>query len=316
MAAPVAGNHVYTDFQGLSELRSRARANSEDTLREVAGQFEALFIQMMLKSMRDAGLGEGLLDSEHTRTYQAMYDKQISIDLSQRQGLGLAEMMVRQLSRSGEAGELASTAPAPRSPTSQALVRPASAVPATAGSPEPNPETGADRDWNPASPRDFVNELWPHAERAARALGAAPEALIAQAALETGWGRHMMKRPDGHNSFNLFGIKADARWQGERVTSETVEFRDGLMRKERASFRAYSSLAESFADYTDFLLSNPRYQGALNQAGDGPGFARALAEAGYATDPSYASKIKQIMDGAQFREAVSGIKESASEPLS
>lgn len=318
MAVPVVHSDVYTDFQGLSELRSRAKANSEETLREVAGQFEALFIQMMLKSMRDAGLGEGLLDSEHTQTYQAMFDRQISIDLSKRQGLGLAEMMVRQLSRAGEAGAATDSAPPPQSPAFQALVRPPPYVAAAGRSSDVNAlaVVAMNRDWSPDSPQAFVRELWPHAERAADALGTAPEALIAQAALETGWGRHMMRRPDGQNSFNFFGIKADARWQGERVTSETIEFRDGVMRKERASFRAYSSLAESFADYTDFLQSNPRYQEALNGASDGPGFAQALAEAGYATDPEYSSKINKILNGQQFRRAVAGIKECVSEPLS
>jgi flagellar protein FlgJ len=315
MAVPIVHPDVYTDFRGLSELRSRANSNSDDALREVAGQFEALFIQMMLKSMRDAGLGEGLLDSEHTQTYQAMFDQQISIDLSKRQGLGLADMMVRQLSGLGEAGEPAKAATAPRSPAFHGLGRlaPVAAVPPSS---DANPGAQLDIDWSPDSPQAFITELWPHAERAANALGTEPEALIAQAVLETGWGRHMMRCADGQNSFNLFGIKADARWLGERVTSETIEFRDGLMRKERASFRAYSSLAESFADYTDFLQSNPRYQGVLNKVSDGLGFAQALADAGYATDPEYSSKIKQIMSGEQFRRAVSGIKEPVSEPLS
>jgi len=312
MTSPVARNDVYTDFEGLSELRSRARTNSEDTLHEVAGQFEALFIQMMLKSMRDAGLGEGLLDSEHTKTYQAMFDKQISIDLSKRQGLGLAEMMVRQLSRAGGDNGGHQPQAAPQSPISQALVRSAAgvAVPAhSRAAPAPN------TDWSPDSPQAFVTELWPHAEHTARKLRVAPEALIAQAALETGWGKHVMSRPDGHSSFNLFGIKADTRWTGERVSSETIEFRDGLMRKERATFRAYASLAEGFADYADFLQSNPRYQEALNKASDAGGFAQALAAAGYATDPEYASKIKQIINGEQLRRTVTGIKESGTEPL-
>jgi flagellar protein FlgJ len=316
MTSPVTHDDVYTDFQGLSELRSRARNNSEETLREVAGQFEALFIQMMLKSMRDAGFGEGLLDSEHTKTYQAMFDKQISIDLSKRQGLGLAEMMVRQLSRAGGDSGSARPEPAPQSPAFQTLVRPTPAVGVSARSLDAHSVSAVNTAWRPESPQAFVTELWPHAERAAHKLGVAPEALIAQAALETGWGKHVMTRPDGHSSFNLFGIKADARWRGERVTSETIEFRDGLMRKERANFRAYSSLAEGLADYTDFLQSNPRYRDALNKAGDGAGFAQALAEAGYATDPEYFSKIKQIIGSEQLRRAVSEIKESASEPLS
>jgi len=316
MGAPGIEGQVYTDFQGLSELRARAKTNSQETLREVAGQFEALFIQMMLKSMRDAGLAEGLLDSEHTQTYQSMFDKQISIDLSKRQGLGLAEMMVRQLSRAGAADEPGAPATVPKSPVSQGVIAAPSTAPQTTPTAGAGPATEVTRQWNPESPTEFVATLWPHAQQAARKLGAAPEALIAQAALETGWGRHMMRRPDGHNSFNLFGIKADGRWRGERVTSETIEFRDGLMRKERASFRAYSSLAHSFADYAEFLKSNPRYQAALNKADDAAAFPRALADAGYATDPEYSSKIIQIMNGESFQRAVSGIKESGSEPLS
>ena len=307
MTSPIAGNGVYTDFQGLSELRSRVRANSEDTLREVAGQFEALFIQMMLKSMRDAGLGEGLLDSEHTKTYQTMFDKQISIDLSKGKGLGLAEMMVRQLSRAGVENGGAQPELAPQSPRFQALVPPATGVPAAV---QTSAAPAANSDWSPDSPQAFVAQLWPHAERTARSLRIAPEALIAQAALETGWGKHVMRRADGHSSFNLFGIKADARWTGERVTSETIEFRDGLMRKERATFRAYASLAEGLADYADFLQSNPRYQEALNKAGDAVGFAQALAAAGYATDPDYARKINKIISGDPLRRAVAEIKES------
>ena len=318
VGAPGIQTQAYTDFHGLSELRARAKSNSEEALREVAGQFEALFIQMMLKSMRDAGLGEGLMDSEHTQTYQAMFDKQISIDLSKRQGLGLAEMMVRQLSPAETADEHNKSAPvpAPISPAFQTLIPASSAKAQPSRVEAAGPAGDAGTDWNPGSPAEFVADLWPHAQRAARKLGTAPEALIAQAALETGWGQHMMRRADGHNSFNLFGIKADGRWQGDRVTSETIEFREGLMRKERASFRAYSSLAHSFADYAEFVKSNPRYRAALNKADDAAGFARALADAGYATDPDYSSKIIRIMSSEQFRKAVSGIKEPESEPLS
>jgi flagellar protein FlgJ len=315
MSAPVTRQDVYTDFQGLSELRARAQNNGEDVLREVAGQFEALFIQMMLQSMRDATLGEGLLDSEHTKTYQSMFDKQIAIDLSKRQGLGLAEMMVRQLSGAQADHGDAAPLPAPHSPVHQRLVHPLDYSPGQLTAAETAIEP-VEPEWTPGSPQQFVEALWPHAQRAARRLGTEPEVLVAQAALETGWGRHMMPGPDGGASFNLFGIKADARWQGNRVTTGTVEFRDGVMRKERASFRAYSSLAEAFADYTEFLQANPRYSDALSRAGSGPAFARALADAGYATDPDYASKINAVMNSRQLREAVSGIKESAPEPLS
>jgi flagellar protein FlgJ len=167
-------------------------------------------------------------------------------------------------------------------------------------------------DWQPDSPEAFVEELWPHAQRTAQELGTRPELLLAQAALETGWGQHMIRGTDGSNSLNLFGIKADARWQGERAVTETIEFEDGLMRKRRASFRAYASLADSFTDYADFLKANPRYREALHTAADAPAFARALSAAGYATDPDYSGKITRILDGERLRDALSGLKDSAS----
>ena len=296
----IASNYadVYTDFQGLSQLRTEAGKNGNDreTLRKVAGQFEALFIQMMLKSMRDASLGEGLMDGEHVKTYQSMFDQQIALDLSKRNSLGLADMMVRQLSRSegDQAGGKTAVAPA------LAVDRPP--VPAAPGETDDTDQSGPAQagraDWSPATPENFVREL------------------IVQAALETGWGQHMIRSQDGTNSFNLFGIKADASWQGARALTDTVEFRDGLMRRERAPFRAYDSLADSFSDYVDFLKSNPRYREALNQGDDAPAFARALSEAGYATDPDYSNKINRIMGSSQLRGAVSDIKEISREPLS
>ena len=340
---------VYTDIQGLSKLRAQASQDSEQALREVAGQFEALFIQMMLKSMRDANLAEGILDSQQSRTYQSMYDKQIAIDLSKRQGLGLAELMVQQLS--GSAGFKAEEkVPAPAAtasgrrtvtPTSPAGGKVNSADGGREGPLEgkvnsadggregplkgkvnsadggrEGPLGTAPSDWKPDSPEIFVRELWPYAQQTARELGTRPELLLAQAALETGWGKHMIRGRDGSNSFNLFGIKADARWQGKRALTETIEFENGLMRRQRAAFRAYSSLAESFADYADFLKSNRRYREALLRAADAPAFAQALAAAGYATDPDYSGKITRIMGSERLRDALSGLKDSVPEPLS
>jgi peptidoglycan hydrolase FlgJ len=307
---------VYTDFQGLSGLRAESRKNDPETLREVAGQFEALFIQMMLKSMRDASLGEGLMDSEHVKTYQTMFDQQIALDLSKRSKLGLADMMVRQLSprADAQAGAPDKTQMTVDSgtPPGAPLVMPA--VPLQT-QPTGTPGQKPVQDWRPDTPESFVKQLWPHAQRAADELGTAPELLVAQAALETGWGQHMIRGQDGRNSFNLFGIKADAHWQGARALTETVEFRDGLMCRERAPFRAYSSLAESFADYVSFLKANPRYRQALDKAGDASAFAQALSAAGYATDPDYHGKIKQIMDSSRLREAVSGATEEQSDTI-
>jgi len=299
---------VYTDFQGINALRNSARKDggSEETLRKVAEQFEALFIQMMLKSMRDASLGDGMLDNEHTKTYQSMFDKQISIEMSKGQGIGLADMMVQQLRKRGEGDS---------SDAAELTVSRPVAPQQVASAPELQSSTTTQApDWTPESPKDFVRELWPHAKRAADELGTRPEMLIAQAALETGWGQRMIRGADGNNSFNLFGIKADNGWKGARVSTETIEFRDGLMRKERAQFRAYASPEESFSDYVDFLKRNPRYSDALRQADDAPAFARALSEAGYATDPDYANKINQIMGSSHLREMAAGVEISTAGP--
>jgi flagellar protein FlgJ len=153
------------------------------------------------------------------------------------------------------------------------------------------------------SPQAFVQALWPHAQKAAAALGTQPEVLIAQSALETGWGRAVMQHGDGRPSYNLFGIKADSRWAGERVYSQTMEFRDGVMQRERAAFRSYDSLAEGFKDYVAFLQENPRYRQALEAAQDGPAYVRELQAAGYATDPEYAQKINAIMTGTLMADA-------------
>jgi flagellar protein FlgJ len=304
---------VYTDFQGLSQLRAEAGSGKNDqaTLRKVAGQFEALFIQMMLKSMRDANLGEGLMDSEHVKTYQSMFDQQIALDLSKGGSLGLADMMVRQLSRGGEVPDKNAPVAALSSPSApQATPMPVEAQSTDNAAAGNGGNTQPANDWRPATPTGFVKELWPHAQRAADELGTTPEVLLAQAALETGWGQHIIRGQDGRNSLNLFGIKADAQWQGARAVTETVEFRDGLMRRERAPFRAYDSLAESFSDYVDFLKTNPRYQEALNQAANAPAFARALSQAGYATDPDYHGKIERILDSSRLQDAVSGAIQS------
>ena len=317
MTQGIIQTDVYTDFQGINALRNRARTDgdSEETLRAVAEQFEALFLQMMLKSMRDASLGDSMLDNDNTRTYQSMFDKQISIEMSKGEGIGLADMMVQQLRRNkGEdAGEKTeTTVPQQQSFTELMSARP-TAPQATniSASDSTDPQTA---DWTPESPKDFVRELWPHAKRAADELGARPEMLIAQAALETGWGQRMIRGADGSNSFNLFGIKADSGWQGARASTETVEFRDGLMRKERAQFRAYASPEESFSDYVDFLKRNPRYSDALRQADDAPAFARALSEAGYATDPDYAGKINRIMGSSPLREAFGSVEITETRP--
>lgn len=313
-----AANHadVYTDFQGLAKLRAEARSDSPQALREAARQFEALFLQQMLKSMREASAGEGLMDNDQSRLFQGMYDQQLGIELSKDRGLGLAETLMRQLGgQYPEQAEQASVVPtygAAQTGRDASRDQPGPVAIAARAAPAAGHAVGesdASRDpqephWHPASPHEFVQGLWPHAERAAHALGTRPEVLIAQAALETGWGRAMPRHEDGRPSHNLFGIKADARWDGDRVAVQTMEFRDGAMQRERAAFRSYDSLAAGFEDYVNFLRQNPRYQQALEAAGDGARYVRELQEAGYATDPDYADKIQAILGGERLASAL------------
>lgn len=269
--------HIYTDFQGLGKLRQAARENSPEALRETAKQFEGLFIQMLLKSMRDAMPVDGGFDGQQVKFYQGLFDQQVSLDLAQGNGIGLAEVLYRQLG--GRAND---------TPVAQPLKFPA--TPKVADFAQ--------------SPQAFVEQLWPHAVRAGASLGVAPEVLIAQSALETGWGEHVIRDPGGSSSHNLFGIKADRHWQGKRVTVPTLEYESGVAVRKRAAFRAYDSVAASFDDYVSFISSHARYREALASAHDPEKYLKALQEAGYATDPAYAEKIHSIMSRHSFSQLV------------
>lgn len=298
---------LVTDFNGLAALKAQAREDSDEAVDEVARQFESLFIQMMLKGMRDAGFGDDLFDNSQSRMYRDISDQQLAVDMSSAGGIGLAKVIRRQL------GGAAEPAPAGSGVTDYfahpviAVDRPA--VPLVEmKQPEPAlapvaAEVVIDDSRMQESPQAFLQALWPQAETTAAQLGLPTEALLAQAALETGWGRHVMQGRDGRNSHNLFGIKADQRWDGDKVRVTTLEYKDGVAVKTRADFRAYDSYAESFADYADFVKGHPRYQQALQQTSDAPAYFRALQQAGYATDPAYADKINDILNRPEMRQA-------------
>ena len=293
---------VYTDFSGLAAMRARAREDENAALDQVSRQFESLFVQMMLKSMRDASLGEGLLDSKQSEFYREMYDKQIAMDMANGDGIGLAAVIKRQLGR-GIAPEYEGLQP--REYLGMPVVKKAASGTAQSGADDAqktaavaSTDTRFDGD-----PETFLRELWPAAEQAAAKLGLAPEAMLAQAALETGWGRHVMRHRDGASSHNLFGIKADRRWEGDKVHVSTLEYRDGVALNTRANFRSYQSFEQSFHDYVDFLERNPRYRDALDTTGDPAAYFDALQRAGYATDPAYADKIKRILDSEPVQRA-------------
>jgi flagellar protein FlgJ len=316
---------IYTDFTGLTELKARAGQDADGSLDEVARQFESLLLGQMLKSMRQASLGEGLMESEQSLFYRDMYDKQLALHLAKSGGLGLAEMIKRQIGGADE--------PGPGSPRDvndyrqQPILGVTPSTPAVAAAPAktgpeipatapvaPIPDAGAEETAN-WQPEDFVERLWPWAREAAQKLGLAPQAILAQAALESGWGRRMMQMLDGSSTNNLFGIKADRRWEGEKVSVDTLEYEQGLPSRKKAYFRAYESHRESFNDYVAFLRSSPRYREALEATSDPARYFSALQKAGYATDPRYAAKIDAVLNGPQMQRALERLKVTATQPL-
>ena len=296
---------IYTDFSALTELKKGAREKSPEAIKEVAKQFESLFVQMMLKSMRDTVPENELFGSKNEKMYQDMYDKQLSMNISNGKGIGLADVIERQLGGTPESDlsdkriedYLSNPRPVDLSSASNVTLhklRNENINTASAAQAVINNETESKDATAWQSAKDFINEIWPYAQRAANKLGVDPDVLVAQSALETGWGKHTPKNSDGSNSFNLFGIKADNRWQGDRVEITTREVRHGVMQQERAEFRSYDSVSQSFEDYASFILENPRYQKALEHGYDASAYARELQKAGYATDPEYANKINRV----------------------
>jgi flagellar protein FlgJ len=302
--------HTALDFNGLAELRrsSNATENDPETMRQVAGQFEALFINMMLQSMRKASLAEGVFDSSQSNMYRDMSDQQMAMDLSKRGGLGLQEVIIRQLggqlAEKLEAGtslkrdqafsiDTVSRRSALPNIETPAVIRQIEEIAVEVGE---IATTGSVDASEFKTPQGFVKQLWSLAEQAAEKIGVKPEAILSQAALETGWGKHILAKPNGESSYNLFNIKAHSAWSGDTVAIGTLEYRNGVAVKEQAKFRAYDSYQASFNDYIAFLQTQPRYRQALEDASDPELFIEGLHKAGYATDPAYADKIKRIMN--------------------
>ncbi|MEX6503082.1 flagellar assembly peptidoglycan hydrolase FlgJ [Pseudomonas zhanjiangensis] len=363
---------AFTDLNRLNQFK--VGGDSEQNIRKVAQEFESLFLNQMLKAMRSAGevFGEGnFMNSNESKTYQDMYDQQLSVTLSNNQnGIGLADVLERQMTQmkgvSSRPNPFAQVeAPVPSAP-SQPLAKVDSrrddtallnqrrlALPSKLGdrllagiSPageasDSKPLAGAD--WIPAkafaaprdkaltldgsdsisgnrlaqaatpgksvfsSPQEFVAAMLPMAEKAAEKIGVEARYLVAQAALETGWGKSIIRQKDGSSSHNLFGIKTHNSWQGDSARVQTTEYKGGQAVKEAASFRAYDSYAQSFEDYVSFLQSNGRYQGALKSTDNPERFVRELQQAGYATDPQYARKVSQIARQMQTYQTIAAV---------
>ena len=301
------------DVGSVEALKRQARSDPDKALRAAASQFEALLMQMMLKSMREAADSATAADSQDTKLYKSMLDQQLSLAMAKR-GIGLAEVMVRQLARasvsepaaleSPEAAEvLAPSAGAkPTLPALPVVPSAPAAVPSSITVPSSAPTSGA----LPETARSFISRLWPHAQEAARSTGIAPHFILGQAALESGWGRGEIRLADGNTSHNLFGIKAGRGWQGATADVVTTEYVNGAPVKTVERFRAYSSYAEAFKDYASLLSNNPRYAQVLNERSDPAAFARGLQQAGYATDPNYAEKLTRVITGTVMRAGLSG----------
>jgi flagellar protein FlgJ len=322
----------YTDMHGLAALRREARAQDPAALREAARQFEAVFTRMMLESMRDASGGDPMFDSEESRFYRDMFDDQLAVEMSRGRGLGLAEALVAQVMRSGLASSDANVTPGATGSGRPAENMPRTPLPIPTGAradvpsvervaPAPDRSAGQGAAAPPAAPdrsaasttaisaeqrpmpvgraptrQEFLDAILPAAEKAAAQLGVSPRNLIAQAALETGWGRSLPRSADGRISFNFFGIKATGGWRGDSVASSTVEVLEGRAQRMVERFRAYSSIDESVADHARLLGHSRRYAAVRGTGDDAHAFGTALQRGGYATDPGYARKIVQVAD--------------------
>ena len=311
------------DTKGLGDLKQSAKTGSPEALKGAATQFESMFINMMMKSMRAATPQDGPMDSQETRTFTSMLDQQMSQKLAKR-GVGLADVLVRQLNTQAQGQQLAqqldkqalaigggqgagtSTAAAGNTGNGADLMSGLDALrlrrsadtlstdlPATAASSAA--AAGAGNAGKPAHVRAFQDKLAGAAQEAEAVTGVPAKFMLGQAALETGWGKRVIRNGDGSSSNNLFGIKAGPGWKGKVATAVTTEYVNGRPHQKVEKFRAYESHAEAFKDYANMISNNPRYEKVLSHGGDATTFAHGLQRAGYATDPQYAAKLSRII---------------------
>ena len=326
---------VYTDLNSLQSINAIGREDKDQALRKVAEQFESMFVKMMMKSMRDANKvfqEDSIMHSPQEDFYQQMYDDQMSVSLTGKQGMGLADVIYRQLNQ--DYGDVAKRGEVQWQPlddrrknfshnidfnqieNKNTKLNPTTknsgfeidtsfvnrSKPAADASESSSKSTSkniaVEKLQEFESPEQFIQHLYPAAEKIAKEMGVSPKAIISQAALETGWGKFMIqseadKNGTQENSFNFFGIKADSRWEGDKVSVTTHEFRDGKRVTEKADFRSYPSIEAGIKDYSEFLKAS-RYDKAMAAGTDVEQYAKALQQAGYATDPQYAQKISRI----------------------
>lgn len=305
------------DANSLNQLKASARENSPEAIKAAAKQFEAVFMNMVMKSMREATPQDSPFDSEQSRTFTSMLDQQLSNNLSAK-GIGLADILVRQLSKTvtpainpatnameqavGDDQTKNSSTTAPTNNFIPALLKSAGykSEPHTSQAINANTVSSAIKSGksNPLTgdSAEFHHRMSLHAEAASRATGMPANLMLGQAALESGWGKREIKSADGSTSHNLFGIKATGNWKGKVVETTTTEYINGVKQKRVEKFRAYDSYAESFKDFANLIQSNPRYKQVVASVNSVADYARAMQKSGYATDPNYATKLASVIN--------------------
>lgn len=298
------------DVRALDRLRYGATAQDPASIQEAARQLESLFMRELIKSMREATMKSGLMDSAQGDLAHDLLDQQLALQMTGLPG-GLSRLIEQQLARAGGAATAApasvSKAAPPANPNGPGVAFSAGTAPDAAST------VGLAQRWRSAAAtragaavtttRDFVQGLQDAAKRVADQSGIPAAFLIGQAAHETGWGRQMIRHADGSSSNNLFGIKADASWKGRVAEVVTTEYIHGVPQRVRARFRAYESVEASLADYARLIHQSPRYAEARTQTGSAQAWAQGLQRAGYATDPHYAAKLSRVIEMAQQRMA-------------
>ena len=356
VSAADVSNQLALDTKSLGNLKLSAKENSPEAINGVAKQFEAIFINRMLKSMRDATPSDSLTDSQDLKLYTSMFDQQISQKLASGKGIGLADMLTKQLSKAAgitapnslqtqkalSTGTTVAFNPAldtslqkvghfiasifgadsdeDMSDLSTQVLSAAKSKQGVAAYQKTSNATNSDTTWLEkvgklkdevmssaddavttisASLKDsatqFLDKFASHAQEASQATGMPANYMLGQAALETGWGKREIIAADGSQSFNLFGIKANSSWKGKVVDATTTEYIDGIPQKMVQKFRAYDSYADSFKDFARMISSSPKFKAVMNNISAPSSYANAMAQSGYATDPSYAIKLHKLI---------------------
>lgn len=311
---------IYTDINSLKSIANEK--SSDEALKKVAQEFESIFVNLMFKQMRSANAvfeKDSLFHSQESEYFRDMQDQQMALNLAHGQGIGLAKVLYTQMKRDyGAQVDAFNASQQPidhswqnslRSLQRQQEAEPTQNIKASGDvlgpdsyqSLETNGDVSADLSVDESqvqfsSPADFIRQILPGAKKVASALGLDPLMMLAQAALETGWGKHIISQQDGSSSHNLFNIKASDAWQGAGVNVSTLEFKNGIAQKEKANFRVYESLEHSMEDFAQFIQKNPRYEQALLSATNPQQFINELHKAGYATDPDYADKVISVYE--------------------